>query len=250
MIIDTHCHIYNSEMENAEEIIREAANNDIILILNGTDPESNEEVLELSKKYENAYAALGYFYTFADEINDELISQLDNQLNNDKVVAVGEIGLDYYKGKENRDKQIELFEKMLALAKKHELPVIVHSRKAMQDTYDMLKRHDLVGSLHSYQGSAEMAKQFIKLGFCLGVGGTITHSNNKKTRKMLKEIGISNIVVETDSPYLPPEGKRGEENNPMNLRYIIEKIAEELEMSEEEIIKITTENAQRIFKIL
>ena len=250
MIIDTHCHIYKSEMENAEEIIREAANNDIILILNGTDPESNEEVLELSNKYENAYAALGFFYTFADEINDELISQLDNQLNNDKVVAVGEIGLDYYKGKENRDKQIELFEKMLTLAEKHELPVIVHSRKAMQDTYDMLKRHDLVGSLHSYQGSAEMAKQFIKLGFCLGVGGTITHSNNKKTRKMLKEIGISNIVVETDSPYLPPEGKRGEENNPMNLRYIIEKIAEELEMSEEEIIKITTENAQRIFKIL
>ena len=250
MIIDTHCHIYKSEMENAEEIIREAANNDIILILNGTDPESNEEVLELSNKYENAYAALGFFYTFADEINDELISQLDNQLNDDKVVAVGEIGLDYYKGKENRDKQIELFEKMLTLAEKHELPVIVHSRKAMQDTYDMLKRHDLVGSLHSYQGSAEMAKQFIKLGFCLGVGGTITHSNNKKTRKMLKEIGISNIVVETDSPYLPPEGKRGEENNPMNLRYIIEKIAEELEMSEEEIIKITTENAQRIFKIL
>lgn len=249
MIIDTHCHIYKSEMENAEEIIREAANNDIILILNGTDPESNEEVLELSKKYENAYAALGYFYTFADEINDELISQLDNQLNNDKVVAVGEIGLDYYKGKENRDKQIELFEKMLALAEKHELPVIVHSRKAMQDTYDMLKRHDLVGSLHSYQGSAEMAKQFIKLGFCLGVGGTITHSNNKKTRKMLKEIGISNIVVETDSPYLPPEGKRGEENNPMNLRYIIEKIAEELDMGEEEIIKATTENAKRIFQI-
>ena len=249
MIIDTHCHIYKSEMENAEEIIREAANNDIIVILNGTDPESNEEVLELSKKYENAYAALGYFYTFADEINDELISHLDNQLNNDKVVAVGEIGLDYYKGKENRDKQIELFEKMLTLAEKHELPVIVHSRKAIQDTYDILKRHDLVGSLHSYQGSAEMAKQFIKLGFCLGVGGTITHSNNKKTRKMLKNIGISNIVVETDSPYLPPEGKRGEKNNPMNLKYIIEKIAEELEMSEEEIIKITTENAKRIFKI-
>jgi TatD DNase family protein len=250
MIIDTHCHIYNSEMENAEEIIKEALKEDIIIILNGTDPKSNEEVLKLSQSYENVYAALGYFYTFADEVTDEDISLLDNQLKNDKVIAVGEIGLDYYKGKENKDKQIELFEKMLSLAEKHELPVIVHSRKAMQDTYDMLKRHDLVGSLHSYQGSAEMAKQFIKLGFCLGVGGTITHSNNKKTRKMLKEIGISNIVVETDSPYLPPEGKRGEENNPMNLRYIIEKIAEELEMSEEEIIKITTENAQRIFQIL
>ena len=249
MIIDTHCHIYNSEMENAEEIIREAANRDIILILNGTDSKSNEEVLELSCKYENVYAALGYFYTLADEISDEDISLLDKQLNNDKVVAVGEIGLDYYKGKENGDKQIELFEKMLKLAERHELPVIVHSRKAMQDTYDILKRHNVVGSLHSYQGSAEMGKQFIKLGFCLGVGGTITHSNNKKTRKMLNNLGINNIVLETDSPYLPPEEKREEKNSPMNLRYIIGKIAEELDMSEDEIIGITTKNAQRLFKI-
>ena len=249
MIIDTHCHIYNSEMENAEEIIREAANKDIILILNGTDSESNEEVLELASKYENAYAALGYFYTLADEISDKDISLLDKQLNNDKVVAVGEIGLDYYKGKENRDKQIELFEKMLKLAEKHELPVIVHSRKAIQVTYDILKRHNVVGSLHSYQGSAEMGKQFIKLGFCLGVGGTITHSNNKKTRKMLNNLGINNIVLETDSPYLPPEEKREEKNSPMNLRYIIGKIAEELDISEDEIIRITTKNAQRLFKL-
>lgn len=249
MIIDTHCHIYSSEMENAEEIIREAANNDIVLILNGTDPKSNEEVLELTEKYENAYAALGYFYTFADEISDEDISLLDNQLNNDNVIAVGEIGIDYYKGKENKDIQMELFEKMLNLAEKHNLPVIVHSRKSIQDTYDILKKHNVVGTLHSYQGSAEMAEQFIKLGFCIGVGGTITHSNNKKTRKMLKNIDIHHIVVETDSPYLPPEEKRGEENSPMNLKYIIGKIAEELDISEEEIIKITTENALRLFKI-
>ena len=249
MIIDTHCHIYNSEMENAEEIIREAANNDIVLILNGTDPKSNAEALELADKYENAYAALGYFYTFADEITDEDISLLDKQLNNDNVIAVGEIGLDYYKGKENKDSQIELFEKMLNLAEKHHLPVIVHSRKAIQDTYDILKKHDAVGTLHSYQGSAEMAEQFIKLGFCIGVGGTITHSNNKKARKMLKHVGIKHIVVETDSPYLAPEGKKGEENSPMNLKYIIGKIAEELDMSEDEIIRITTENAQKLFKI-
>ena len=249
MIIDTHCHIYNSEMENAEEIIKEALKENIFLILNGTDPKSNEEVLELAEKYENAYAALGYFYTFADEISDEDISLLDNQLNNDNVIAVGEIGLDYYKGKENKDIQMELFEKMLNLAEKHNLPAIVHSRKSIQDTYDILKRHNVVGTLHSYQGSAEMAEQFIKLGFYIGVGGTITHSNNKKTRKMLKNIDINHIVVETDSPYLPPEEKRGEENSPMNLKYIIGKIAEELDISEEEIIRITTENAQRLFKI-
>ena len=249
MIIDTHCHIYNSEMENAEEIIKEAQKNNITLILNGTDLKSNEEALKLSEDYENVYAALGYFYTLADEITDEDILLLDNQLKKDKVIAVGEIGLDYYKGKENKDKQIELFEKMLTLAEKHNLPVIVHSRKAMQDTYDILKKHNVVGSMHSYQGSVEMAKEFIKLGFYIGIGGTVTHTNNKKTRKMLNEIGIEHILLETDSPYLPPEEKRGEDNTPLNLKYIIKKIAEELDIEESEVIEITAENAKRLLKI-
>ena len=249
MIIDTHCHIYNSEMENAEEIIREAAKNDIHIILNGLDPKSNAEVLKLSQNHENVYAALGYFHTFADEIREGDISLLDKQLENDKVIAVGEIGLDYYHRKDNKDKQKELFERMLSLAEKHSLPVIVHSRKALQDTYDILKKHDAVGSLHSYSGSAEMAKEFIKLGFFIGIGGSITHNNNKKTRKMLKEISISNVIVETDSPYLTPEEKRGEKNTPLNLKYIIRKIAEELDMKEEEVIEATTENAKKLFKI-
>ena len=249
MIIDTHCHIYNSEMENAEEIIKEAQKNNIILILNGTDLESNEEALKLSEDYENVYAALGYFYTLADEIRDEDIVILDNQLKKDKVIAVGEIGLDYYKGKENRNKQIELFEKMLSLAEKHKLPVIVHSRKAMQDTYDIIKKHAAIGSMHSYQGSAEMAREFIKLGFYMGIGGTVTHTNNKKTRKMLNEIGIEHILLETDSPYLPPEEKRGEMNTPLNIKYIIKKIAEELNIEESEVIEITAENTKRLFKI-
>ena len=249
MIIDTHCHIYNSEMENAEEIIKEASDNDIILILNGTDLKSNEEILELAKNHENVYGALGYFYTLADEIRDTDISLLDNQLNNDKVVAVGEIGLDYYHGKENKEKQIELFEKMLNLAEKHNLPVIVHSRKAMQDTYDTLKKHDVIGSMHSYSGSAEMALEFIKLGFYIGIGGTITHKNNKKAMKMLNKIDINKIVLETDSPYLPPEEKRGETNTPLNLKYTIRKIAEELDLKEDEVKEITSSNAKRLFEI-
>lgn len=249
MIIDTHCHIYSSEMENAEEIIREAMANDITVILNGTDPKSNEEVLELAEKYENAYAALGYYYTFADEINDDDLLLLDKQLNNDKVIAVGEIGLDYYKGKETKDKQIELFEKMLILAQKHELPVIVHSRKAMQDSYDILKKHKTTGSMHSYQGSGEMAEQFIKIGFYIGVGGTITHKNNKKARRMLDKIGIEHVLLETDSPYLSPEEKRNEKNTPLNIKYVISKIAEELDIEEEKVIETSTENARRLFKI-
>ena len=249
MIIDTHCHIYASEMENAEEIIMEAADNDIHMVLNGTDPSSNREVLELSDKYDNVHAALGYFYTLADEITDEEIELLDMQLGSDNVVAVGEIGLDYYHTKDNRDKQIELFENMLVLAEKHDLPVIVHSRKAMQDTFDILKEHDVVGSMHSYQGSAEMAQQFIRLGFYIGVGGTITHKNNKKARRMLENTDINHMLLETDSPYLSPQEKMGEMNTPLNIRYVSRKIAEELDMEESDVIEITAENAKELFNI-
>ena len=249
MIIDTHCHIYASEMENAEEIIMEAADNDIHMVLNGTGPSSNREVLELSDKYDNVHAALGYFYTLADEITDEEIELLDMQLGSDNVVAVGEIGLDYYHTKDNRDNQIELFENMLVLAEKHDLPVIVHSRKAMQDTFDILKKHDVVGSMHSYQGSAEMAQQFIILGFYIGVGGTITHKNNKKARRMLENTDINHMLLETDSPYLSPQEKMGEMNTPLNIRYVSRKIAEELDMEESDVIEITAENAKELFNI-
>ena len=249
MIIDTHCHIYNSEMENAEEIIRQAAKNDIHVILNGTNLLSNREVLELSGKYENAHAALGYFHSFADEITDEDIFLLDRQLENEKVVAVGEIGLDYYHTKDNKDRQKGLFEKMLNLAEKHGLPVIVHSRKSMQDTLDILKKHNVEGSMHCYQGSAEMAQEFIKLGFYIGIGGPITHTNNKKIRKMASQIDVNHMLVETDSPYLAPEEKRGEKNTPMNLKYIIRKIAEDVDMKEDEVIEITTANAKELFRI-
>ncbi|WP_405307070.1 TatD family hydrolase [Methanobrevibacter sp.] len=249
MIIDTHCHVYDCEMENAEEIIKQASDNDMHLILNGTDFKSNMQVLELADKYDNVHAALGYYYTLADEITDDDISLLDRQLENDNVIAVGEIGLDYYYTKDNKDRQIELFERMLDLAEKHDLPVIVHSRKAMQDTFDVLKRHDVIGSLHCYQGSAEMARQFIELGFYMGVGGPVTIPNNKKTRKMVKTIDINHMIVETDSPYLPPQEKRGEINTPQNIKYVIRKIAEYLEMDEDDIIEITSQNAKKLFKL-
>ena len=249
MMIDTHCHIYDSEMENAEEIIIDAAENDIHMILNGTDPKSNREVLELASKHDNVHAALGYFHTFADDVTDEDITLLHHQLENGNVVAVGEIGLDYYHTKENRDAQINLFENMLELAEKHDLPVIVHSRKSMQDTFDILKEHDVAGSMHAYNGSAEMARQFVKMGFYIGVGGTVTHKNNKKTRKTVREIGIEGILLETDSPYMPPEEKRGEKNTPLNLACITGKIAEELDMSEEDVVEITTQNARGLFGI-
>lgn len=248
-MIDTHCHIYESEMENAEEIIKKSSKEGIQLILNGTDPSSNGEVLELSDKYDNVHAALGYLYTYADEATDDDIALLDLQLKNNNVVAVGEIGLDYYHTKDNRERQIALFEKMLDLAEKHGLPVIVHSRKAMQDTLDILKKHDIAGSLHCYQGSAEMAREFVKLGFYIGIAGPITHTHNKKIRKMVRQVDINHMLVETDSPYLAPEEKRGEENTSLNLKYITQKLARELDMKEKDVIGITSHNAQKLFKI-
>ena len=214
MIIDTHCHVYDGEMENAEKTIMQALENDIHLILNGTDIKSNEEVLKLADKYENVHAALGYFYTLASEITDRYICLLDEQLENDNVIAVGEIGLDYYHTKDNRESQIELFREMLKLAEKHDLPVIVHSRKAIQDTVDILKEHDVTGSLHCYQGSAEMARQFVKLGFYMGIGGPVTHTNSKKIKRTVKEIDIDHLLVETDSPYLPPQEKKRRDKYP------------------------------------
>ncbi|WP_298500681.1 TatD family hydrolase [uncultured Methanobrevibacter sp.] len=249
MMIDTHCHVYSSEMEDAEEIIRQAAKNDIHMILNGTDPLSNMEVLDLAGKYENVHGALGYFYSFADEITDEDINLLDEQLADDNVVAVGEIGLDYYHTKDNMGAQKELFEKMLDLAEKHDLPVIVHSRKSMQDTFDMIKGHDVVGSMHAYQGSAEMAREFVKLGFYIGIGGPITHPNNKKARKTVNNIDIGHVLVETDSPYMAPKETKGERNTPLNLKYVIRKLALELDLKESEVMEITSQNAKALFKI-
>lgn len=249
MIVDTHCHIYGSEMENADEIIQQALENDIHVILNGTDPSSNREVLDLSAKYDNVHAALGYFYTIADEVTDEDIAILDGQLDDENVVAVGEIGLDYYYTKQNKNQQMVLFDKMLCLAEKHDLPVIVHCRKAMQDTLDMLKNHNAVGSMHAYQGSAEMAWDFTKLGFYMGIGGSVTYTNNKRIRKVLEKVDITHLLLETDSPYMAPEVKRGEKNTPQNLGYVIEKLADELDMSEDEVIGITTDNARKLFGI-
>ena len=248
MLIDTHCHIYEEEIENAEEIIKECAKNNIYMILNGIDVKSNEEILELSNKYDNVYAALGYDHSVVDKITDSDIELLDKQLSNPKVVAVGEIGLDYYWVKDNKEKQKNLFEKMLNLAEKHNLPIIVHAREAIQDTYDILKRHNLVGSMHCFQGSVEMAKEFIKLGFYIGIDGPITYKNNKKQIEIVKNIDINHILVETDSPYLSPEEKRGTKNTPLNLIYIIKKIGEELNISEEDMINITTDNARRLYE--
>ena len=168
----------------------------------------------------------------------------------ENIVAIGEIGLDYYWTKDNKDKQIEFFKAQLELAKKFDLPVIVHARESVQDVFDIVKELGIKkGSMHCFSGSLEMAKEFIKLGFKIGIDGPITYKNNKKGLEVVKNIDLKDILLETDSPYLSPEPNRGKPNSPLNLKYIAEKIAEIKGISVDEVIETTTNNAKELYKI-
>ena len=248
-MIDTHCHVLNEEMDNYIDIIKESASKDISMIINGYDNKSNKEIIDLSNKYSNVYSAIGLNYDGIDNFTDKDLEDLEELLKSNKIVAIGEIGLDYYWTKENKDKQIYFFEKQLALAEKYNLPVIIHARESIQDTYDILKKYKVKGTMHCYSGSLEMAKEFIKLGFLIGIDGPITYKNNKKGVEVVEGIPLEHLLLETDSPYLSPEPNRGKQNSPLNLIYIAEKIAEIKGISTEEVIEKTTNNAKELFNI-
>ncbi|MBQ1495787.1 MAG: TatD family hydrolase [Bacilli bacterium] len=249
-MLDTHCHVYKEEMNNYIEIIEECNRNSISMIINAVDIESSKEIIDLSKKYNNVYASIGINYDSIDKAIEKDLVLLEDLIKKEKVVALGEIGLDYYWTKDNKEKQITFFKKQLELAKKYDLPVIVHARESIQDVYDILKESNVrKGSLHCFSGSLEMAKEFIKLGFKIGVDGPITYKNNKKGIEIIKNIDLKDILIETDSPYLSPEPNRGKQNSPLNLKYIVEKISDIKEISKEEVIKVTTNNAKELFRI-
>ena len=204
----------------------------------------------LSKIFDNVYASIGYAQDVANDINEDDFILLDEQIKNNKIVAIGEIGIDYYWTKENKDKQIYIFKKQLELAEKYNLPVIVHARDAVQDVYDNIKKSNVrKGSMHCYSGSYEMAKEFIKLGFKIGIDGPITFKNNKKQVELVEKLDLKDLLVETDSPYLSPEPNRGKQNTPLNLIYIINKIAEIKNETPEKVIKILNENTINLYNL-
>jgi len=249
-MIDTHCHVYEEEMSNYKEIIEECEKQDISMIVNAVDIGSSKDIISLSKTYKNVYAAIGLNYDTIDRVEEKDLIELEKLIKNEKIVAIGEIGLDYYWTKDNKDKQIKYFKAQLKLAKEYDLPVIVHARESIQDVYDILKEMDIhKGSMHCYSGSLEMAREFIKLGFKIGIDGPITYKNNKKGIEVVQNIDIKDILIETDSPYLSPEPNRGKTNSPLNLKYIVEKIAEIKNMSVEEVKEITTNNAKELYRI-
>jgi TatD DNase family protein len=249
-MIDTHSHVYEEEMPNYKEIIEECKNKDISMIINGVDNKSNKEIVDLANEYDNVYPAIGLNYDQIDYFDDKDLEDLEELIKSNNVVALGEIGLDYYWTKENSEKQVYFFKKQLELAKKYDLPVIVHSRKASQEVFDIIKESGVrKGSMHCYSGSVEMAKEFIKLGFKIGIDGPITYSNNVKGIELVKEIPLEYLLLETDSPYLAPEPNRGLQNSPLNLIYIAEKIAEIKGISADEVIEKATKNAKELFNL-
>ena len=250
MYIDTHCHLYKEYYNSIDDVIKESMEEGVCkFIVNGCDMKSNKEAMELAHKYDNVYAAIGFHPTELDDFKDEYFKWLEDNINDKKVVAVGEIGLDYHYDNTNREKEIYVFKKQLDIAKKYNKPIIVHSRDAIGDTYDILKKYNLRGSIHSYSGSLEMAKEFIKLGYMLGVGGVVTFKNAKNIKEVIKNINLEYMLLETDSPYLTPEPFRGTANSPKYIPLIAKEISNIKDIKEADISRATTNNAERIFDL-
>ena len=248
MFVDTHCHIFKSDYDNIDEVLNNASNNNVkYYINNGSDREYNKKVLELVKEYDNMYGALGIHPETVDDYSLDDIEFIKNNLSNEKIVAIGEIGLDYHYTKENKDEQIKLLEMQLSLAEEYNLPVIIHSRDATEDTINTLKKFNCRGTIHSFSGSLETAKIYIKMGYLLGVNGVITFKNCN-IKDVIKEVGLDNIVLETDSPYLTPVPYRGMQNNPSHILDIAKFVSELYNVSLEELSYRTNENIKRMYE--
>ncbi len=249
-MVDTHCHIYQEYYEDIPKLIDEikAAGIDMIIV-NGCDMKSNLEVIELVKKYDIVYGALGFHPTELEDNTDECMKWLEEHICLDKIVAIGEIGLDYHYDNYNKNKQIDVFKRQLDIASKYNKPVIVHSRDAIQDTYDIMSKYKLRGSIHAFSGSLEMALKFIKLGYKIGIGGVVTFKNSKKLQDIVERLDLKDILLETDSPYLSPEPLRGKKNVPYNTYYVAKKIAEIKNISVDEVLSVTGENAIELFDL-
>lgn len=249
-MIDTHCHLYYEYYVNLDFVINKIKETGIkAVIVNGCDIKTNKEVIELTKKYDIVYGALGYHPTELKNFTDEDLEWLEKHINDEKIVAVGEIGLDYHYDNSDKLLQKKVFLKQLDIARKYNKPVIVHARDSIGDTYEILKNSGCIGSIHCYSGSIEIANKFIKLGFCLGIGGIVTFKNAKNIIEVIKGCDLKYILLETDSPYLTPEPYRKYKNDSSYLPLILNKIAELKGIDISVVNDTIIENTNRIFDI-
>lgn len=249
-MIDTHCHLSSEEYKDLPSLLNTIFKNGIkAIIINGCDLKSNQEAIELANKYKGVYAAVGFHPAICEQIKKEDYILLEQQLQKEKVVAIGEIGLDYYYTKKNKTSQKQVLVEQLKLAVTYNKPVIIHNRNASVDLYNILKRYNLKGIIHSFTETKLWAQKFIDLGFLLGINGIITFENATSLQEVIKEIPLTYIVLETDAPYLTPVPLRGQQNSSLNLKYICQKISEIKGKAREEVVKETTLNAHRLFDL-
>lgn len=252
-IFESHAH-YDDEQfdEDRQELLKSMNANGVGMIVNvGASLKGCENSIALSKEYPFIYAALGVHPDEIGDLNEETFKWLKKQYKHEKVVAVGEIGLDYYWDNESHELQKKWFIEQLKLARELELPVIIHSRDAAKDTLDIIKLHGkgITGVIHCFSYSVEMAKEYVKMGFYIGVGGVVTFKNAKKLKEVVSEIPLDKILLETDCPYLAPVPNRGKRNSSLNLIYVAEEIAQIKKTDVQEVIDQTTKNAKKMYRI-
>lgn len=253
MIIDTHSHLFDdafiNDVDSCVKRAKEANVDKIILV--GFSRQTNNQAQSLAKEYDIFYPTAGLHPSEASDNYVEDLKYLENFIKENKVYAIGECGLDYYWVNDNKDLQKALFKGQLELAVKYDLPIIVHMREATLDTYELIKPYQgkIRGVMHCYSGSLEMAKEFIKLGLHISLGGPVTFKNAKESKKVALEVDLDNLLVETDCPYLAPTPYRGKRNESSYVVKVIEEIATIKNISIEEVTQKTTSNAKELFKL-
>jgi TatD DNase family protein len=252
MFIETHVHLDFSEFDqDRDAVIKRAKENGISHIINiGSSLAGSIASLELAKKYEFVYATVGIHPHEADDFNQEIQSSIEKLAKNDKVVAIGEIGLDYYKNYSKAENQRPLFTSLLNLAKNLALPLVVHSREAPADTLKILKDSRIQKAVvHCFSGNEDFLKECLDLGFFISFTCNITYKKAENLRKLVKLAPLERIFLETDAPYLSPDGMRGLRNEPLNVKYVAAQIARIKEISVEEVARVTSEQAKKFFNL-
>jgi TatD DNase family protein len=252
IIVETHVHICEPRYDNdREEMLKRSFENGIKKMINiGADIEETRKVVDF--EHDGIFKSIGLHPHYIDKFDENLFNEIKGYIKNKKnIIAIGEIGLDYFKSPSSEEQQKKVFKKFLTLAKNNNLPVIIHSREAHMDVYEILKEYDIEkkGVIHCFTGDYETAKKFIDAGYFLGIGGVLTFPNAKVIKETVKRISIEHIVLETDAPWLAPQQQRGKRNEPLYLKYVIEEIARIKNMDENDVIEYTTNNAERIFDI-
>ena len=250
MYFDSHAHYDDKKYkDDRSSVIESLPGSGVSYVVNaGSSMANSKRSIELSEKHDFIYAAVGIHPHDAKDMLSSDIDTLRSLAKHKKVVALGEMGLDYYHNFSPENEQTVCFARQLKLAKELDMPVIIHSREAAQPVFDMIKNAGVSrGVIHSYSGSAEMALEYVKLGYYIGISGVLTYKNAEKLVRVVEEIPLERLLIETDAPYLSPVPHRGERNSSAYLKYVVRKIAAIKGISEDEAAKATEENAKRLF---